>query len=161
MHVFLSLNRLKNASKSPIAKSAPEGIPKTNNFKFDVVVCADTLEHLQNPNQTIKDVYDILKPQGLFLITIPNVYNPSEFIVNISGLYKNKLRDLTHLYSFNYNNLANLLEHNNFEILELKGMRFKIPFSKAFFSKRIPLLLSTTTLIVAKKKLYKELIKNG
>lgn len=136
-----------------ISHNLDDGMPRFNKgVKFDVVVVADVLEHLHNPYKTIKEIYVLLKPEGLLLITIPNVYNPSEIFVNHSGLFKNKMRDTTHFSSFNYNNIYNLLEFNNFEIIKMQGIRFKLPFCKAFYSKNIPLLLSTTTLIIAKRR---------
>jgi len=40
------------------------------NMEVDVVYCISVLEHIANPEMTIKEVARILKPGGLFLLTI-------------------------------------------------------------------------------------------
>jgi len=43
--------------------------------KFDVIVCSDVLEHLENPSKCIRELRRVIKPAGLVFITIPNVAN--------------------------------------------------------------------------------------
>lgn len=38
---------------------------------FDVVICAEVLEHVIDPYQTIDDLTECLKPEGAFLCTLP------------------------------------------------------------------------------------------
>lgn len=39
---------------------------------FDVVVCSETIEHLENPRHTFRLLNRFLKPQGLLILTMPN-----------------------------------------------------------------------------------------
>lgn len=39
---------------------------------FDVVVAAEVIEHLENPRLMIRDIFRILRPGGVALITTPN-----------------------------------------------------------------------------------------
>ncbi|MEW6606030.1 MAG: methyltransferase domain-containing protein [bacterium] len=41
--------------------------------EFDVIICLDTLEHDDNPFQTIKKAYQALKIGGIILITVPGI----------------------------------------------------------------------------------------
>ncbi len=42
---------------------------------FDVVISSETIEHLENPLQFLREVYRILKPKGVFILTTPSVEN--------------------------------------------------------------------------------------
>lgn len=39
---------------------------------YDVVVCSETIEHLENPRQVFRALYSLLKPGGLLVLTMPN-----------------------------------------------------------------------------------------
>lgn len=39
---------------------------------FDVIVCSETIEHLENPRLTLRILHDLLKPGGLLVLTMPN-----------------------------------------------------------------------------------------
>jgi len=49
--------------------------------EYDIVICTEVLEHLANPGCVIYRIKQVLKPDGLLLITIPNGYTISEFIL--------------------------------------------------------------------------------
>lgn len=40
---------------------------------FDVIICADVLEHLKDPWDTLKRLTFFLKPNGKFIISLPNI----------------------------------------------------------------------------------------
>jgi 2-polyprenyl-3-methyl-5-hydroxy-6-metoxy-1,4-benzoquinol methylase len=42
---------------------------------FDVVVCADLLEHLPRPEALLARIHDWLRPGGTLLVSVPNVAN--------------------------------------------------------------------------------------
>lgn len=39
---------------------------------YDVVVCTDALEHLEHPDRAIRGAYKCLKPEGIFIGTVPS-----------------------------------------------------------------------------------------
>ena len=40
---------------------------------YDVIVCADVLEHLVAPEQALARLRELLRPSGIFVISLPNV----------------------------------------------------------------------------------------
>lgn len=51
-----------------------ESLPYQENF-FDVVLANDLLEHLENPIMALKNIYRVLKKDGILYITTPNLNN--------------------------------------------------------------------------------------
>lgn len=61
--------------------AAPESIawiqqdlnrPLATSQQFDVVVCTEVIEHLENPRLTLRSIHDALRPAGVLLLTMPN-----------------------------------------------------------------------------------------
>jgi SAM-dependent methyltransferase len=77
---------------------------------YDAVVSWNSLEHTHYPIHSIMKAYNVLKPDGLFYIRVPN-RNPNNF--------KNYLERF-HAYEFNPVNLDRLLIENGFEQIFLK-----------------------------------------
>jgi 2-polyprenyl-3-methyl-5-hydroxy-6-metoxy-1,4-benzoquinol methylase len=40
--------------------------------QFDVVICSEVIEHLENPRHTFRSIHGALKPGGTLLLTTPN-----------------------------------------------------------------------------------------
>lgn len=49
-----------------------DGIPYEDGF-FDVVVALEIIEHLSNPCYFIEEIYRVLKPRGVVIISTPNI----------------------------------------------------------------------------------------
>jgi len=91
------------------------------NDTFDVVTIIQVLEHLCSPSQVIKEIYRILKKDGLLLIGIPNFGSYDRKIFNADWL---PLEVPRHLYHFEPVKLRNLLERYGFKIQELRAKGF-------------------------------------
>ncbi len=61
---------------------------------FDIVVMSETLEHLLNYDQTLAEVRRILKPGGIYLITVPYdlFLGPFFILFNLNCIYMGYLR---------------------------------------------------------------------
>ena len=94
---------------------------------FDVVIAGEVLEHLPYPGITISEVSRILKPEGLFIGSVPNSYH----LKNRLRVLKGRLIDYdqTHLRAYNVMLLRQYLE-KEFVVEELTSSRGK----SAFFS---------------------------
>jgi SAM-dependent methyltransferase len=71
---------------------------------FDNIVCNQVLEHVFTPDQFIKEIYRVLKPNGSLLLTVPFVWDEHE-----------QPYDYARYSSFG---LKSLLENNGFDIIE-------------------------------------------
>jgi 2-polyprenyl-3-methyl-5-hydroxy-6-metoxy-1,4-benzoquinol methylase len=100
---------------------------------FDVVVAGEVIEHLPYPEITISEISRILKPEGLFIGSVPNSYH----IKNRLRVLKGRLIDYdqTHLRAYNVMLLRQYLE-KKFIIEELTSCRGKSAFlSVAWFGR--------------------------
>jgi SAM-dependent methyltransferase len=94
--------------------------------QFDAIFAGETLEHIYEINKTLSDIKYILKPNGIFIITIPNILS---FRDRIRGLFWKIPRHINwyleneHLYEhirhFSYQSIKKLLENHWFKILRI------------------------------------------
>lgn len=79
---------------------------------FDAVFLVGTIEHLVFPKETLGHINQILKPQGLLVVTT----------IDTKGLIPlYSLKPPEHLFYFNHKNLSLLLEESGFKCLVKKG----------------------------------------
>jgi len=100
---------------------------------FDVIVAGEVIEHLPCPAITMSEVSRILKPNGLFIGSVPNSYH----IKNRLRVLKGRLidNDQTHLRAYNVTLLKHYLE-KEFIIEKLTSSRGRSAFlSVAWFGR--------------------------
>lgn len=91
---------------------------------FDVVTMWHVLEHVDDPKKYLSEIHRILKPDGLFVIAVPNVNN---LVFQIAyRIVKGKMHKLftigekeIHLYHFSPITLRRYLEETGFSCLRL------------------------------------------
>lgn len=81
---------------------------------FDVVRFNHVLEHLSNPIAAIRKSHQILKKNGLLLISVPNRDSLSRIIF---GKHWRGFEIPRHYYHFSYSSLKKILEQNGFKII--------------------------------------------
>lgn len=54
---------------------APEWTDETRG-PFDLVVCVETLEHVENPRQVLRSIRAVLRPGDRLLVSTPNITHP-------------------------------------------------------------------------------------
>ena len=126
--------KIKDASDLPF----PAG-------SFDVAVCIEVLEHLFDPQGTIKDIIRVLKPGGILVATVPNtVYwrNRADFFLlgrwNPLGdtlSVKQPWRD-PHIRFFTFSSICRLVGECDLSLLHIGGqsggLLKAIPFFRKF-----------------------------
>jgi GT2 family glycosyltransferase/2-polyprenyl-3-methyl-5-hydroxy-6-metoxy-1,4-benzoquinol methylase len=93
--------------------------------KYDVIVCGDILEHLTNPWAVMQKLYKILKPEGLMIVSIPNILSLTVQSEVEKGLFRYLpagVRDLRHLRFFTLFTACSMIEGVNLKIKSVEPM---------------------------------------
>lgn len=103
---------------------------------FDVIICADVLEHLLNPLEVLTYVKSFLKKGGQLIISLPNIRNfraLNKIIFKGTFEYtESGVMDYTHLRFFCKKDMEKLIEDAGLEInksysdLDLSEKKYKI-----------------------------------
>ena len=90
--------------------------------KFDVVVSTDVIEHLENPRATFRNIFGLLKPGGVAVITTPNQNSirsivalavGGHFVAFLGASYPAHITALTKL------DLLRISKETNFDVLDI------------------------------------------
>lgn len=89
---------------------------------FDVIICADILEHLFNPLAVLKKLKPFLKNNGIFILSIPNIANikiRSNLLLGRFDYQKDGIMDDSHLHFFTCKTSQKLVAAAGLKILAL------------------------------------------
>lgn len=123
-----------------------EKMPFPNNT-FDFIFCNNVLEHCENPIETLKESYRILRKDGQMYVTVINRFgfeDPhyhlrfinwmprilGEYLIKIRGLPKENLagrQKLSDMHYFTYWQFQNLAKKIGFEVLDLRKYKISHP----------------------------------
>jgi GT2 family glycosyltransferase/glycosyltransferase involved in cell wall biosynthesis/SAM-dependent methyltransferase len=84
--------------------------------EFDVIVAADVLEHLSNPEEALRVLASLLRPEGCLLASIPNVTHLSVVLSLVEGVFprsREGLLDRTHVQFFGESDVLSLFGRAN------------------------------------------------
>jgi O-antigen biosynthesis protein len=90
--------------------------------RFDVIVAADVLEHLKDPLQVLRSLRTYLKPEGHFVVSLPNIAHASVRLALLAGRFEYRdlgLLDRTHLRFFTHESVAQLFDEAELAIVEI------------------------------------------
>jgi SAM-dependent methyltransferase len=121
-----------------------------SDLRFDLIIVADVLEHLINPDEILFQLISILEKDGLIFISVPNVANLTMRISLLFGRFNYSDRgilDRTHLRFFTQRTFTALISSNQVEKVQV-GVT-PIPFEIVF-----PLLNSPRVGAVLQKAIY-------
>jgi SAM-dependent methyltransferase len=105
---------------------------------FDYVSCVEGLEHIENPQQAVREFARVLRPGGHLITSVPNILNIEERLKWLVYGYTSHFKPLTrahvenvrqefnkrqemalHVNPIAYAELRYILEENGFEIVKL------------------------------------------
>jgi glycosyltransferase involved in cell wall biosynthesis/2-polyprenyl-3-methyl-5-hydroxy-6-metoxy-1,4-benzoquinol methylase len=90
--------------------------------RFDVITCADIIEHLRDPTVVLRALIPYLKPSGKLLASVPNGAHTAIRLEVLEGRFtyeKTGLLDETHLHFYTHASLRGLLSRSGYAIDEL------------------------------------------
>ncbi|MGH9367194.1 MAG: class I SAM-dependent methyltransferase [Thermoanaerobaculia bacterium] len=98
---------------------------------FDVVVCADVLEHLPEPERLLERISAWLAPGGTLLVSLPNVANITARAALLAGRFPYAERgifDRTHLRFYTRETGRELIERSGFRLsgVEATAMPYEL-----------------------------------
>ncbi|MFI0413191.1 MAG: glycosyltransferase [Candidatus Thiodiazotropha sp.] len=89
---------------------------------FDIITCADILEHLRDPIALLKKLPELLSDGGILLASLPNGAHASLRLELLEGRFTYEdtgLLDRTHLHLFTYSSLREMFVRSGFRVNEL------------------------------------------
>lgn len=91
----------------------------SDDSSFDSAICTAVLEHLEEPEQALRECHRVLKPEGVAIYSVPFIWHVHE-----------EPRDF---YRFSKYGLEYLFKKVGFEILEIKALSgFWVTFGQLF-----------------------------
>ena len=100
-------------------------------IKFDTIILSHVLEHIERPQQLLKQIYNWLSDSGVFLISVPNAKSFHRLAAVEMGMllneYELNFRDLElgHYRVYDLPTLKSECEDSGFKIVEEGGVFFK------------------------------------
>ena len=105
-----------------------------NNVEFDVVTSFEVIEHINNPNEDLQNIYSILRKGGLFYITTPNFNSLNRFYLKENW---NVIEYPEHLAYYTKKTLKNLMQKNGFKTISNKSTGISITRIKTSKNKSV------------------------
>jgi ubiquinone/menaquinone biosynthesis C-methylase UbiE len=108
---------------------------------FDIITCISTLHHNDNLREFIKEIYRILKPNGIFLLIEHSVYDDYDrLFINIqhmfyTAFYDNKnnyIQNPDFIYTYNMYEWNFIMYTNKLKMIEENTLRYNTPFSSKY-----------------------------
>lgn len=91
---------------------------------FDIVLFADVLEHLPNPQEMLLVARQALKPGGAVIVSVPNVAHWSVRLCLLRGMFQYQVEgimDATHLKWFTAESIRALLASSGFSVIQYRA----------------------------------------
>lgn len=97
-----------------------QGFLKDANFEsesFDIIVTRNTLEHIFDPNEDLRELNRLLKPGGLLYVKVPHIKYEEGWRCRAFFGFKSLFTPPVHLNHFGTFTLRRILERNGFEFV--------------------------------------------
>ena len=108
----------------------PKKIP---NEKFNLIICSEILEHINNDEESLSKIHNLLENKGILVVSVPS----SNSLLYKFGFLKKFDKRVGHLRRYSFETLVNKLQNNGFTVLKVKkieGIIRNSMFSFKFFN---------------------------
>ncbi|MEW7991956.1 MAG: glycosyltransferase [Candidatus Thiodiazotropha sp.] len=117
-------NKAKSACDRVIVGDVqkPNWLKRLGDERFDIITCADILEHLREPISLLQSLPGLLREGGRLLASLPNGAHAALRLELLEGRFTYEdtgLLDRTHLHLFTYHSLRELFVRGGFRVDEL------------------------------------------
>ena len=109
-----------------------------DNASFDSAICTAVLEHLEEPEQALRECYRVLKPGGVAIYSVPFIWHLRYVPVRQEGQEMSSRKEIKipsprDFYRYSTHGLKYLFEKVGFQIIELKALSgFWVTFGQLF-----------------------------
>lgn len=116
-----AINEAKKVLDKAIVLDLNEGKLPFSTKEFDIVIAAELIEHLFQPQNLLNSVAKIIKDEGVFILTTPNLlywgnrlkFLKGEFVYQKSGVF-----DEGHVHFYTHKTLENDIGNSGFKIIK-------------------------------------------
>lgn len=109
-----------------------EDVSALGNGKWDAVVMSEVLEHLYFPDKKMTELAKLIKPEGVFVGSVPNGFSLKNRIRYLFNKPEGTtMKEPTHITHFSYRRIKRILD-NNFEYVRIYPIqnRRNMPLAK-------------------------------
>ena len=96
-----------------------QGVPKNLPGLFDVVLCADVVEHVRQPDVLLSELRAVVAPEGSVLVSIPNFGHWYPRVRTMFGLFdydRRGILDRTHVRFFTHRSFKRLAQNAGYSV---------------------------------------------
>jgi 2-polyprenyl-3-methyl-5-hydroxy-6-metoxy-1,4-benzoquinol methylase len=107
-----------------------DGIPSSVGRNYDVVLAADVLEHVREPERLLDQIEEVMAPGGVLLASVPNFGHWYPRIRTATGTFdydERGILDRTHLRFFTRRSFVRMVSKNGFEVLRSEVTGLPVP----------------------------------
>jgi SAM-dependent methyltransferase len=107
----------------------PEILPNT----YDCVVCSHILEHIAYPEKLLEDIKKVLKPGGVLIVALPNLFHYKTRLQLLKGNFpyaEAGIWDYTHVRWYTFRSALKLL--SQYYKVDLATVTGELPFNRFF-----------------------------
>ncbi|MDQ1722452.1 MAG: hypothetical protein QOI26_2186, partial [Pseudonocardiales bacterium] len=100
-----------------------DGIPEAAGGDYDVVIAADVIEHVRNPERLLRQMTEVLSPTGQIVISTPNFghwYSRGRVAIGAFDYDRRGILDETHLRFFSRKSLRRTIGSSGLDLLQLE-----------------------------------------
>jgi 2-polyprenyl-3-methyl-5-hydroxy-6-metoxy-1,4-benzoquinol methylase len=111
-------SRVDTFVQADLNQGVPEAVATPGGY--DIVLCADILEHLTAPQDLLREIAPLLSPHGMLMVSVPNIshwYSRIRIGLGLFDYDQRGILDQTHMRFFTRRSLRRHLRGAGFEIV--------------------------------------------